>query len=158
MTNKFQIMRKVNVLQRIILCSMLTLSISLSYTNCVFGQTNNFFGTSPGAPSTAAGGDLPEDSNPNAVLPGLNSTNPNVNPPVGTDFSGDEKRMQKKYKDNLNSAKRLIDKGTQMMKSSGKNVNAANYKKGRILKETGEKWQAQLKASNPFVPAEQKNK
>ena len=164
MKDRFQLIQKLISKQRMVILSTLAISILFTNTTCAYAQGayggNNFFGASPGAPNTAGGGssDSPEDSNPNAVLPGLNSTNPNTNPPVGTDFSGDEKRMQRKYKDNLNSAKRLIDRGTHMMSSSGKNVNDPNYKKGKILKETGEKWLVQLKANSPFAAAGQASK
>jgi hypothetical protein len=161
MKKQFQLIQKLNSVQRIALFSTLAMAISFSNIACVYSQYgNNFFGTTPGAPSAGGGGggDSPEDSNPNAVLPGLNSTNPNTNPPLGTDFSGDEKRMQRKYKANLNSAKKLVNKGTQMMKSADKNVNDPDYKKGKILKETGEKWLIQLKANNPLAPGAQTNK
>ena len=73
------------------------------------------------------------------------------------DFTGDEKRMQKKYKDNINNAKGLIAKGERMMKDSGNNQKDANYKKGKIFKEIGEKSLAELKANNPF-PNQKANK
>jgi len=165
MKTQIQLIQKLISVQRIVIFSTLAISIWFGNITCASGQGayggggNSFFGTSPGAPNTGGGGgggDSLEDSNPNAVLPGLNSTNPNTNPPMGTDFSGDEKRMQRKYKENLNSAKKLIDKGTQMMDSAGKDTNDPDYKKGKIFKETGEKWLVQLKANNPFAPAEQK--
>lgn len=132
-------------------------------TISAYGQGNNYFGTTPGSPSSfnapassnSSGTDTTDDSNPNAVLPGLNDTSPN-NAAMGGDFTGDEKRMQKKYKANMVSAKRLIEKGESMMASAGKDPNKAEYKKGKILKETGEKWLVQLKGSSPFP--EQSNK
>jgi hypothetical protein len=167
MKKQWQLKQERNFAQRSVLLALLATALSFSNIVCAYSQSNNFFGTAPGSPSgitapsssTGSGGsndstDSSDDSNPNAVLPGLNETNPNT-AAMGTDFSGDEKRMHKKYKDNLNSANRLIKKGKDMMASAGKNINDPDYKKGKILKETGEKWLVQLKANNPF-PQQQK--
>lgn len=127
-------------------------------TNCADADNNSFFGANPGSSSgnsSNSSSNVPdyshdgnEDNNPNAVLPGLNETTPSK--PSAADFTGDEKRMQRKYKDNLANAKRLITRGTGMMNSAGGNVNNAAYKKGKILKEIGEKTLADLTANNPF--------
>jgi len=168
MRKQTQLKNKPELRRTVVIFSILSI-LSMLNSTVVNAQSNNFFGTTAGAPggleptntSSSSNGadyskDLPEDSNPNAVLPGLNETNPN-NAAMGNDFSGDEKRMQKKYKANLASAKKLIEKGESMMNSSGKNVNNPEYKKGKILKETGEKWLASLKGNNP-VPEQQKTK
>jgi hypothetical protein len=70
-------------------------------------------------------------------------------PPSGQDNTADEKRMQRKYKANLSHMKDLIAKGNQMMKSAP-NQNDSKYKKGKILKEMGEKHLADMQANNPF--------
>ncbi|HEY9677318.1 MAG TPA: hypothetical protein V6C76_04890 [Drouetiella sp.] len=72
----------------------------------------------------------------------------------GGDYTSDEKRMQRKYKDNLKRAKSLIEKGEGMMKSANGNANHKDYKKGKILKETGEKYLNDLQANNPFPEPE----
>jgi hypothetical protein len=122
---------------------------------CAYADNNSFFGANPGATNSDPSNnqdyshDLPEDNNPNAVLPGLNATTPTKSNKM-TDFTGDEKRMQKKYKSNLAHAQEIINKGERMMKSAGDNVNNPRYKKGKIFKEIGEKSLAELKANNPF--------
>ncbi len=155
---------------KLVIPAIIAFSVALTSSTYAYSDSNSFFGTnaSGAGNSTSAGTgtgtssssssstdyskDLPEDSNPNAVLPGLNDTAPNTNPKaMGADFTGDEKRMQKKYKANVNNAKGLIEKGTQMMESAGKNTTTAVYKKGKILKEIGEKALAELKANNPFA-------
>lgn len=129
--------------------------------SCAYADNNNFFGANPsGGSSSGSSGsssgdntdyskELPDDSNANAVLPGLNDTTPNK-PNKMSDFTGDEKRMQQKYKGNIANAQRLITRGDSMMKSAGGNINSPIYKKGKILKEIGEKSLTDLKANNPF--------
>jgi hypothetical protein len=130
----------------------------VTVTNCVYADSNSFFGANPGSGSGNSGNsgsnqdythDSPDDSNPNAVLPGLNETTP-AKPSNNSDFTGDEKRMQKKYKSNIANAEHLIIRGTDMMKAAGDDVNSPIFKKGKILKEIGEKSLADLKANSPF--------
>jgi hypothetical protein len=87
-----------------------------------------------------------DETNINAGLPGL--TAPPAMPPAG-DYTDDEKRVQRKYKGNIAHAKQLIAKGEGMMKSAPK--DGKEYKKGKILKETGEKWLSELKANDPYA-------
>ncbi len=84
----------------------------------------------------------------------------NVAPPPGIDFSDDEKRMQKKYKASMHHAKDLISKGDRMIKDGEAKHNDKIVKKGKIIKEIGEKRLAELQASNPFPepPAGKKGK
>jgi len=158
MKTQAQPLCKSNNSQKLIISATLALAAISATTICAYSQGNNFFGTNAGGSGSSTGSsgstdyshDLPEDSNPNAVLPGLNETtasNPNA---MGSDFTGDEKRMQKKYKSNIVNANNLIAKGTQMMKSSESNQNSPVFKRGKILKEIGEKSLANLKANNPF--------
>ena len=143
--------------------------LTMTFTSCcAYADNNSFFGANPGGSSSPSGGssggsssssgssangntdyshDLPEDNNQNAVLPGLNDTTP-TKPNNASDFTGDEKRMQKKYKSNLVNAQHLIARGTGMMK--GNNTNSPVFKKGKILKEIGEKSLADLQSNNPF--------
>jgi hypothetical protein len=120
-----------------------------------FAGSNSFFGANAGGSgsgssgqssgSSSNGGDV-DETNVNAGLPGL--TAPPAMPPAG-DYTDDEKRMQKKYKGNISRAKELIAKGEGMMKSAGKDDKT--YKKGKILKETGEKWLTELKTNDPYA-------
>ena len=98
-------------------------------------------GQGSGSSSSSSGGNDVDENNINAGLPGL--TAPPAMPPSG-DYTDDEKRMQKKYRGNIARAKDLISKGEGMMKSAGKDDKT--YKKGKILKETGERWLTELKA------------
>jgi len=145
-----------------IFCAALVIFAFATTTNCVYADNNSFFGANPGGGSGNSGSsgsnsgnnqdyshDLPEDSNPNAVLPGLNETTPSK-PNNVSDFTGDEKRMQKKYKSNIANAEHLIVRGDGMMKAAGDNVNSPVFKKGKILKEIGEKSLTDLKANSPF--------
>lgn len=105
---------------------------------------NDFFGGSAGGP-------------PGDPLAGPAA---NVTPPPGIDFSDDEKRMQKKYKASMNHAKDLIAKGDRMMKEGESKKNDKVFKKGKIIREIGEKRLAELQANNPFPepPAGKKGK
>jgi hypothetical protein len=55
--------------------------------------------------------------------------------------------MQKKSKAMAVHVKGLIERGERMMKDGQAHHNDKEYKKGKILKEIGEKQQAELKAS-----------
>jgi len=104
-------------------------------------STPDSLGTTQAAPagSNAAG------STSGAVVPGVNSKAPGA-----TDFTVDEKRMQKKYKASLGHYKELIAKGEDMMQKSP-DPNSETYKKGKILKEIGEKHLAAAQTNNPFA-------
>jgi hypothetical protein len=137
------------------LCISLAIALSLSAPS--HADNNSFFGSNAGGASSKTDAVDVDEGSGNAGLPGLNSTgipgSKSASPakaPAG-DYTDDEKRMQKKYKGNMNRAKELIDKGDKMMKSSGNNAANKDYKKGKILKETGEKWLSDLKASDPFM-------
>lgn len=123
-------------------------SLSLSVTLCVtlaagvaIAQgSNDFFGGTPG------------QGDPNkSTVPGAQAAEQALaNSGSNSDYTADEKRMQKKYKLNMTLAQRLIDKGDQMMKEGQKRKNDKSLKKGKILKEIGEKRLAQLKENNPM--------
>jgi hypothetical protein len=119
-------------------------------------DNNSFFGSNNGGSTSKSDPVDVDEGTGNAGLPGLNSTgipgSRSASPakaPAG-DYTDDEKRMQKKFKGNMSRAKELIDKGEKMMKQSGNRTEAKEYKKGKILKETGEKWLSDLKAGDPF--------
>lgn len=64
----------------------------------------------------------------------------------GGDYTVDEKRVQKKYKENVKRCEKLITRGTDMMKSGDEKT----AKKGKVLKDIGERALAELKSNNPF--------
>jgi hypothetical protein len=120
----------------------LATALSMVLSSAVFAQTtststtgssspgaNDFFGSSVGGGSSSdnAAGTVTSNAGP-------------------TDYTADEKRMQKKYKANVRSAQALIAKGERMMKSKEEKL----AKKGKIFKEIGEKRLAELKANSPF--------
>lgn len=120
-------------------------SLSLSAALCMSLATqvataqgsNDFFGGTQG------------DPNKNNVPGAQAAEQALANNGSGGDYTSDEKRMQKKYKLNMKLAQGLIDKGDQMMKEGEKRKDDKSLKKGKILKEIGEKRLAQLKENNP---------
>lgn len=125
-------------------------TIAFSAIPAIAGS-NSFFGANAGGSSSQGSQDV-DESNVNAGMPGL--TTPAAMPPAG-DYTSDEKRMQHKYRGNMAHAKRLIEKGETMMKTAAKDDKV--YKKGKILKETGEKWLAELKANDPYANEKEKS-
>jgi hypothetical protein len=128
---------------------------------CAPGQApaqNNFFGANTGTGVGGGSGGLnllnkPQNQEDDgAAGPGIPATNGALPPPApaGGDYTVDEKRMQKKYRDNMNHCKDLIRQGEAMMKLGDVNKEGKIYKKGKVLKEVGEKNLVQLKASNPY--------
>jgi hypothetical protein len=97
---------------------------------------NDFFGGNIGNSSDSAQGSQAAVNN---------ATAPNMTAPGG-DYTADEKRMQKKYRANVHDAQRLIAKAEEMIKSSDHKL----AKKGKIMKEIGERRLADLKSNNPF--------
>jgi hypothetical protein len=71
-------------------------------------------------------------------------------PPANGDFTADEKVMQGRFRARIENAHRNIDKGEKMMHACGNDHNKAEYKKGKIMKEIGEKDLAALKENSPF--------
>lgn len=108
-----------------------------------YAGANDFFGSSLGAASGPVGGTTDNQQGGAAVVNGGNSGIPSA--PAG-DYSSDEKRVQKKYRQNVSSAQKLVSKGEAMMKSK----IDKECKKGKILKDIGERRIAELKANNPF--------
>lgn len=157
-------MSRLNKLQNDGGITKLTLAFALGAivlaNNPAVAGSNSFFGTNAGGSSSSSGsgsglssGSASSDKNQdvdetnvNAGLPGL--TAPPAMPPAG-DYTDDEKRMQKKYRGNISRAKQLMAKGEAMMKASNK--DAKEYKKGKVLKETGEKWLTELKGNDPYA-------
>ncbi|HEY9788555.1 MAG TPA: hypothetical protein V6D17_24410, partial [Candidatus Obscuribacterales bacterium] len=102
--------------------------------------TNDFFGGSmPGALNDPVR-QMPQQAAAEAAARSEN---------MPADYTDDEKRMQKKFKSSIAHARSLIEKGERMMKAAqGKNDKV--YKKGKVIKEIGEKSLAELEASNPI--------
>lgn len=99
--------------------------------------SNDFFGSS-----------VPGQGNNTSPPPGAAAAEQQLgNNPA--DYTSDEKRMQKKHRGNISAAQKLIAKAEKMIKFGEKGKNDKVLKKGKILKEIGEKRLAQLKDSNP---------
>ncbi len=123
------------------LCAALPVAILCASATPVPGlaQGNDFFGSAPSQP-----GDPTKSNN----VPGAQAAEQalNNNP---SDYTADEKRMQKKFKANILLAQKLVTKGDRMMKDGEKHKDQKSLKKGKILKEIGEKRISQLKENNP---------
>jgi hypothetical protein len=79
-------------------------------------------------------------------------------PTAAGDFTDDEKRMQKKYNISIRHARGLIAKAEGMMQAAEKRHDNKSFKKGKILKEIGEKQLSELEANNPFPDLKAKPK
>ncbi len=126
------------------LSSGLAALLVVAATSAAQAGTNDFFGSSLGSTDPSTAGAVAPPPGAAAAASTLSNS--------GSDYTADEKRMQKKYKSNLASAQKLIAKGEMMMKS--KDDKAA--KKGKIFKEIGEKRLAELKANSPFPEVAEK--
>lgn len=103
--------------------------------------SNDFFGTS-----------VPEGAGKGGSQVRQQPVNPYADPTVPQgDFTVDEKRMQKKFKASIAHAKSLIAKGDRMMASGKSGSKDKDFKKGKIIKEIGEKQLAELTANNPIA-------
>jgi len=132
------------------------ITLSILFAVCctnAFAQ-NSFFGANPSMSSGGGSKNTQEDDG--AIGPGIPPMNTPVTPaPAGGDYTTDEKRMQKKYKGNLAHAHHLITQGEAMMKASP-DKESRDYKKGKIMKEVGEKSLIDLKTNNPFDAEKEK--
>jgi hypothetical protein len=113
---------------------VVTVATALVTSLPAFAGPNDFFGGNIGNAGDSQQGGQTAVNAPPTTAP-------------GGDYTADEKRMQKKYKLNVKDAERLIAKADAMTKSADKKIS----KKGKILKEIGEKRLADLKANNPFA-------
>ena len=129
-------------------------------------KVNDFFGASPTAQlntpssSSSSGSSSASSSSANASpTASTGSGSPSagasgsglVPPPTSngaqpTDFTADEKRMQKKNKAMVKHIQSLIDEGDRMMKTGLAKKDDKMYKKGKIKKEIGERNQNDMKA------------
>ena len=110
-------------------------------------------GGSASAQGNFFGGQMPSGPGGGGQASPSQTANPYADPamPKG-DFTEDEKRMQKKFKLSVKHAKGLVAKGEKMIEADTKSGKQdKEYKKGKILKEIGEKQLAELQANNPLV-------
>jgi hypothetical protein len=118
-------------------------------------KVNDFFGQ--GVPVQANQLSTPSgDSKPAATASpssGLVPA-PTSNGASPTDFTADEKRVQKKNKANAKHIQDLINEGDHMMKVGQAKGDDKMYKKGKIKKEIGEHNLADLKASDADILAQ----
>lgn len=118
----------------------LTLGIlTAGASQCFAAGPNDFFGNTMPA----------NNGDPSFGTPAQNKAAEAASGNLPVEYTDDEKRMQKKYRASVVHAKNLIVKGDRMMKvGQGKDDKAV--KKGKILKEIGEKSLAELEANNPI--------
>ena len=121
--------------------SLLTAVMAAGTQPTVAGP-NDFFGSTMPAGQMAD----PNSAPGQFATPGQAKAQDVLNGGAPGDYTDDEKRMQKKYKASISHAKGLIAKGDKMMKSPDQKES----KKGKILKEIGEKRLAELEANNPI--------
>ena len=111
---------------------VVVLATAVTTTLPALAGPNDFFGGNVGGANESAQGAQTLQAPPTSA--------------PGGDYTVDEKRMQKKFKANVKDAMALIAKAEAMMKSSDTKL----AKKGKIMKEIGEKRLAELRANNPF--------
>lgn len=139
--------RQLREVAKAVFSSMLLLSlVCLVLSPPAISGTNDFFG-----------GTMPGAQDPTATTPQAQAADA-AQQNLPADYTDDEKRMQKRYKSSVSHAKSLIAKGERMMKGGEGGKNDKAYKKGKILKEIGEKRLAELQANNPLPEAEQSKK
>ncbi|CAN5163670.1 hypothetical protein BH11CYA1_BH11CYA1_51030 [soil metagenome] len=124
---------------------VLAVGSSLLFPAAALAGANDFFGNS-----------LPVGAGGAGVEPagGSASASPNdfTAPTSGgaQDLSGDEKRMQKKYRDMLKHCQGLIARGDKMIKDGQAHKDDKMLKKGKVLKGIGERKYAEFKANSPL--------
>lgn len=126
--------------RKLSLTANLIIAMLLAGAAPAFAGANDFFGTSVPEGARQASNQIKQPVNPYA--------DPTV--PQG-DFTVDEKRMQKKFKASIAHAKDLIAKGERMMSVGKRGNKDKEFKKGKIIKEIGEKQLAELTANNPLA-------
>ncbi|MBP6746240.1 hypothetical protein KA344_13475 [bacterium] len=124
---------------------ILAIGSAVLFPTAALAGANDFFGNSlpvgaggPGA--EPAGGSA--SANPTDFAP---TTSGGAN-----DLSGDEKRMQKKYREMLKHCQGLIAKGDKMIKDGEAHKDDKMLKKGKVLKGIGERKYAEFKANSPL--------
>lgn len=124
----------------VLLPSFALISIAVNPAYC---GTNDFFGNSiptVGDPSGAARPAASSSSSPSEIS----------SSPSASEFTDDEKRMQKKYKLAIKHAQTLIAKADKMIKDGEARKDNKLLKKGQVLKGVGERALENLKTNNPL--------
>lgn len=121
--------------KKLITLTAMTLGLSAP---AAIAQGNDFFGSS--VPGSGSNIERP---------PGVQAAEQQALQNSHAEYTSDEKRMQKKFKANLKAAQELVTKGEKMLKDGEKKKDDKLQKKGKILKEVGEKRVQELKDSNP---------
>lgn len=123
----------------------LTVGSALLLPTAALAGANDFFGNSL---PVGAGGSGAEPAGGSAAA---NPTD--FAPPASggaNDLSGDEKRMQKKYREMLKHCQNLIAKGDKMIKDGEAHKDDKMLKKGKVIKGIGERKFAEFKANSPL--------
>lgn len=135
---------------------LLALIINTCGGTTAFAGPNDFFGSS--IPGNGSGADSPSSAASASV--GSATANPSeLAPPASAgaqDYTTDEKRMQKRYRDMLKHMELLVARGDKMMKDGERHKNDKLFKKGKVLKAIGEKQLADFKANSPLPEDKQK--
>ncbi|MBU6452073.1 MAG: hypothetical protein KGS72_09870 [Cyanobacteria bacterium REEB67] len=132
------------------LTGLLVLASAPALAQSSSDKVNDFFGASPNAQITPPASS--SSSSSSTASPSASPSSGLVPAPTGngaspTDFTADEKRMQKKNKAMVKHIQSLIEEGDRMMKAGLAKKDDKMYKKGKIKKEIGERNQADMKAS-----------
>ena len=132
------------------LTGLLVLASAPALAQSSSDKVNDFFGASPNAqitPPASSSSSSSSTASPSASPSSGLVPAPTSNGASPTDFTADEKRMQKKNKAMVKHIQSLIEEGDRMMKAGLAKKDDKMYKKGKIKKEIGERNQADMKAS-----------
>jgi hypothetical protein len=134
-----------------VLSTLLVLASAPVLAQSSSDKVNDFFGASPNAqinpPASSSSSSSSSTASPSASPSSGLVPAPTGNGASPTDFTADEKRMQKKNKAMVKHIQSLIEEGDRMMKAGLAKKDDKMYKKGKIKKEIGERNQADMKAS-----------
>ncbi|MBX9940461.1 MAG: hypothetical protein K2Y32_14475 [Candidatus Obscuribacterales bacterium] len=120
-----------------------SLSLVSIAVNPAYCGTNDFFGNSIPTVGDPSGSTRPAASSSSS--PSEISSSPSA-----SEFTDDEKRMQKKYKLAIKHAQTLIAKADKMIKDGEARKDNKLLKKGQVLKGVGERALENLKTNNPL--------
>lgn len=113
---------------------------------------NDFFGSS-GTPTVGADDSKsPSGSAASSASGSPSEATPTPARSATSDFTADEKQMQKHYKERVKHAQELIARADKMMKDK----NSKMFKRGQVLKAIAEKDLENLKSNNPIPDAHKK--
>ncbi|MBI5174449.1 MAG: hypothetical protein SFV17_16950 [Candidatus Obscuribacter sp.] len=129
---------------------VLGLTLISSSFNATLAGPNDFFGSS--IPTVGGAADPGSSGAASSSASELTPQSPSTS--GQSDYTDDEKRMQKKYKFALKHAQALIARADKMIKDGESRKDNKMLKKGQILKGIGERTLENLKASNPLPEAQ----